>query len=78
LSGYSSRRSKIEIKPGQTRLLGGRDDSGTSSFPFPFAEIPSRERVALTGLIRALQVLIDSVVLAEDEAPSRGGLAVPL
>jgi hypothetical protein len=34
--------------------------------------------VALTGLIRALQVLIDSVVLAEDEAPSRGGLAVPL
>lgn len=61
-----------------TRLLGGRDESGASSFPFPFAGNPSRERVTLIGLIRALRVLIDSVVVAEDEAPSRGVLAVPL
>jgi hypothetical protein len=61
-----------------TRLLGGRDESDTTSFPFPFAEIPSRERVALTGLIRLLRALIGSVVVAEDEAPSRGELAVPL
>lgn len=60
-----------------TRLLGGRDGSGTTSFPFPFVEIPSRERVALSGLVRPLRV-IGSVVVAEDEAPSRGGLVVPL
>ncbi len=50
--------------------MEGRDVSWRSSFALPFDELPSREREALTGLVRVLLVLADSVAVPENIAGS--------